>query len=140
MGTATDTNKVTLYYVQLHGLGEKIWTLCSKKDYERRVEYDPDGASMQEYKVIDENSLFQLLCIKEDEDGVSAMLKVKGYRHIEWFDIYEQSGSYVVEQNKIVNPTEFTEEQWDLINELLDPIANDLEEKYNEKQNNNGKI
>ncbi|MFR9546687.1 MAG: hypothetical protein SNJ29_14090 [Rikenellaceae bacterium] len=46
----------------------------------------------------------------------------------------------MVEQNKIVNPTEFTEEQWDLINELLDPIANDLEEKYNEKQNNNGKI
>ncbi len=131
---------VTLYWVQLHGLGHKEWHLCKKYEYERRAEYDPEGAVKREYKVIAENDTFQLLDIEECENGVSAMLKVKGYIHIEWFDIYERFGSYEVEQNKIINPTEFTEEQWDLINELLDPIANDLEEKYNEKQNNNGKI
>lgn len=131
---------VTLYWVLLNGLAHKDWHLCQKSEYERRVAYDPEGAEKQEYKVIAENNIFQLLDIKEDETGVCAMLKVKGYIHIEWFDIYEQGGSYVVEQNKIINPTEFTDEQWDLIKELLDPIANDLENKYNENKNDNGKI
>ena len=124
-----NTQKITLYYVQLHGLGEKVWILCSKKDYESRKNHDADGVKFYEYDVITENSLFQLIKVNKNDDGISALLKVKGYLHVEWFDIYLQDGAYIVEQNQMINPTEYTETQWELIYELLNPLGEELESK-----------
>ena len=129
----SEKKTITLYRVQLHGLGEKIWTLCSEKDYNSRNAYDPKGASKVEYTITNENSLFQLICVKKDENSIEALLKVKGYHHVEWFDIYLDGNSAITEQNKMINPTQYTDDQWELINELLYPIACDLEKEHNEK-------